>query len=292
MTEPLSAFREDRRILRRGLGLHELRGWVELALGSVEFSPQLILSNVSVSDMRSAWVARDGRWMGTVAVDKMTPDASSSSSSSNVTRTVRHSLIVSMESHWPLSLVVPPAAMKAYALAFRRVFQLFNAERSVQEAYVALLKMKAPPHLLSAGLCVSRMSHAMISSLLRHFSQQCMGPTWARLVECALHSDSLDQLLEAHSDHLRGVLSGLLLTVDRDLADSFDVLLDTCDAFAVFASQMAATDDADALRRKQFHAKALQMKGLLEASAQALAEQLELSGDQKWDDLIGGLRAI
>lgn len=161
---------------------------------------------------------------------------------------------------------------------------------------MALLHLPVPSFLVAAGLTVARMGLAVMVALQRHFSERCFAPTWKNLVQCAQESDSLDAVLDAHELHLKTLLQGLLLTVNHNVTDALDVVLDTCEAFSNFTMRLVeagASDPTATLRQKQFHAKAMQMQSLLQAATTALAQQIERTAEGSVvGELVGDLSGV
>ena len=253
----------------------ELRDWIE---GSTSAAVDVSLVGLSVAEHRALFISRAGEWRLDNSMAQLNLENVPNS------KTVRDSLCVTTRPEWPVSLVVSPAASLAYALAFRRIFQILNCEKMLNSVYWALSKLPlAPSPLVSPGLNVARMGLFILKSILRHFSNNCHGETWAKVLYCATTQDSieLDLLLAAHHSLLEAVLSHLFLCVHQDTSDALEVILDTCDAFSSFSLRLVDAG-VSALRGKQFSAKCAQMSQLLAAGCASLVGALEFEDQPHW----------
>ncbi len=262
--------------------LPHLQELVNMSLGC-EWA-RVVLWPLPLSEERTLLVTASGAWRGA---------AESSSGVPAVNLTVRESLGLVCDPPPGLALFVPPSAMRAYALAFRRLLQYDNSARLLGRAWRGLAK-QLPPHSAASGLAVARVCRATVVALQKHYLQTCHAPAWAALMANARHAAaSLEQVSQSHSKHLRVVLCGLFLTVSPATAEAVQMVLDTCDAFGSFAVRVAAAceqgDAAAALVEAQYGDKCEAVRGLSAAAVGALVQQIR--GDPACEVLLYDLTA-
>ncbi len=249
---------------------------------------QLVLWPLSLPEQRALLVAPDGHWRDAPAADPAAAASGTSGAASAVTTCVGAALGAAWRAPPQVALFLPPAAVRAYGVASRRLLQYDAVAEALGRAWLALAGRAAGAVSAKRGaagaLAACRACRAAVAALQGHFAAR-HAPLWAELLREAREGRSLEGLERAASAHLQAVLASLFLTVPTAAAEAAQVLLDTCEACALFG--LRGEDRAGAAA---FAAKCQTLLQLLAAAAAALAQQLR--PDPSAQGLVADLLAL
>lgn len=158
----------------------------------------------------------------------------------------RESFMLSYEVPWPISVVVPDAAMAHYQMIFRHIFELkwverelnrvcgmyrstvpvFNARRrstrreSLIPGSAAAIIAESLEHDSPSTVSVALVESYRTCQLMTHFFRQyllyatfeVLEPLWNALEQHIQSSSTVDEIIEHHRVFLRKVMKGLLLS--------------------------------------------------------------------------------
>ncbi|DBA91460.1 hypothetical protein WJX77_003506 [Trebouxia sp. C0004] len=136
----------------------------------------------------------------------------------------REAFLLGYKIEWPLSIVISQQAMTQYQLIFRHLFELKYVERQLVGVWQLLQPTRGLFRWGSESLkrCYSLCQHMMhfFHQYLLYVTFEVLEPLWHTMSSQCRTANTLDEVIGHHTDFLRKVLKGCLLSRKLTLLQS------------------------------------------------------------------------